>query len=362
MKVARLYSATDIRVEETDRPVPGPGQALVRTKACGICTGDIMGWYLERRAPLVFGHEPAGDIVALGEGAADIVAVDPDGRERRRGYAIGDRVFVHHHAPCGACRACRQGRHVHCATWRRTNLVPGGMSEYFVVGAENLATDTIVIPDTMTYAAASLVEPTACCVKSLRRAETRAGDTVLVVGLGIMGMLHVLLAKAAGLRVIGADLVDFRLARAKQLGADGVIDVRTRSLADGIVAVNGGAKADAVICGPGSIEAMEASLEAAAPGSRVVLFTTSRPADVLPIKPYRIYFDEISIVPSYSCGPDDTRAAFDAIAGGVVREEDLVTHRFGLDRITEAFAAAARVEEALKTVVVFDDDAVDTAR
>src|SRR5215813_7023320 len=79
MKVARLYSATDIRVEEIDRPVPGPGQALVRTRACGICTGDIMGWYLERRAPLVFGHEPAGDIVALGEGAADVVATDPQG-------------------------------------------------------------------------------------------------------------------------------------------------------------------------------------------------------------------------------------------------------------------------------------------
>src|SRR5690349_7279161 len=112
MKVARLYSATDIRVEEIDRPVPGRGQVLVRTRACGICTGDIMGWYLERRAPLVFGHEPAGDIVALGEGAADVI-----GRENT-GYALGDRVLVHHHAPCGTCRNCLRGRHVHCATWR----------------------------------------------------------------------------------------------------------------------------------------------------------------------------------------------------------------------------------------------------
>jgi L-iditol 2-dehydrogenase len=348
MKVARLYSATDIRVEEIDRPTPGPGQALVRTRACGICTGDIMGWYLERRAPLVFGHEPAGDIVALGDGAADVIGRDA------KGYSVGDRVFIHHHAPCGTCRHCRRGNPVHCATWRRTNLVPGGMSEFFLVSAENLATDTLLLPDSMSYAAGSLIEPAACAVKSLRRADLRAGDTMLVVGLGIMGMLHVLLGKAAGLRVIGADLVDFRLAKALTLGADAVIDVRRQTLAEGMLAVNDGAKADAVICGPGSIEAMEASIEAAAPGGRVVLFTTSKPADVLPLKPYQIYFDEISIVPSYSCGPDDTRAAFDAITGGVIREDDLITHRFGLDRITEAFEAAARVNEALKTIVVFD--------
>jgi len=347
MKVARLYSATDIRVEEFERPVPGPGQALVQTRVCGICTGDIMGWYLERRAPLVFGHEPAGDIVALGDGAADVIGRD------KTGYALGDRVFVHHHAPCGHCRHCRRGNHVHCATWRRTNLSPGAMSEFFLVGAENLATDTLRLPDAMSYAAGSLVEPAACAVKSLRRADLRGGDTMLVVGLGIMGMLHVLLGKAAGLRVIGADLVDFRLGKALALGADAVIDVRKHTLAEGMLEVNGGEKADAVICGPGSIEAMEASIEATAAGGRVVLFTTSKPADVLPLHPYRIYFDEISIVPSYSCGPDDTKIAFDAIRTGIIREEDLITHRFGIDRITDAFQAAARVDEALKTIVEF---------
>ena len=339
MRVARLYSASDIRVEDMEKPAPGPGQALVRTRACGICTGDIMGWYLERRAPLVFGHEPAGDIVALGDGV--------------EGYQLGERVFVHHHAPCGACRHCRRGEFVHCATWRRTNLTPGAMAEFFVVPAENLATDTLRLPADMSYAAGSLVEPAACAVKSLRRAQLRPGDTMLVVGLGIMGMLHVVLGKAAGLRVIGADLVDFRLNKALQLGAEAVIDVRKQTLAEGIVAANDGAKADAVICGPGSIEAMESSIAAAGPGGRVVLFTTSKPDDVLPVRPYRIYFDEISLVPSYSCGPDDTRAAFEAIRSGVIREDQLITHRFDLEHITDAFAAAARVDEALKTIVEF---------
>lgn len=340
MKVARLYTATDIRIEDAPTPEPGPGQALVRTRACGICTGDIMSWYLARRAPLVFGHEPAGDIVAVGEGV--------------EGFGVGDRVFVHHHAPCGRCRQCRRGEHVHCATWRKTNLVPGGMSEYFLVSSENLRGDTHLLPDTMSYAAGSLIEPAACVVKSLRRAGLARGETLLVVGLGIMGQLHVVLGKAAGLRVVAADLVDFRLAKALSLGADAVIDVRSQTLADGIVAANGGDKADAVIVGPGSIEAMQAGIAATGSAGRVVLFTASQPADVLPIKPYELYFDEISIVPSYSCGPTDTRDALTAITEGIIREEDLITHRFGLERIMDAFQAAARVDESLKTIVEFD--------
>ena len=340
MRVARLYSATDIRIEDAPIPEPGAGQALVKTRVCGICTGDIMGWYLERKAPLVFGHEPAGDIVAVGDGV--------------EGFSVGDRVFVHHHAPCGSCRQCRRGAHVHCATWRRTNLLPGGMSEYFLVADQNLRVDTHLLPSGVSYAAGSLVEPAACVVKSLRRAGLHAGDTLLVVGLGIMGQLHVLLGKAAGLRVVGADLVDFRLAKALGLGADAVIDVRRGTLAEGIVAANHGDKADAVIVGPGSIEAMEAGIAACGPGGTAVLFTASQPADVLPLRPYGLYFDEISIVPSYSCGPEDTREALSAIVRGIVTEEDLITHRFGLEHITDAFQAAARVDEALKTIVEFD--------
>jgi len=339
VRVARFYSASDIRVEDAPVPEPGCGQALVRTRACGICTGDIMGWYLERKAPLVLGHEPAGDIVALGEGV--------------EGFKVDDRVFVHHHAPCGDCRQCRRGEHVHCKTWRQTGLVPGGMSDYFLVPAENLRGDTLLLPPGVSYAAASLVEPAACVVKSLRRSRVAAGETLLVIGLGVMGQLHVLLAKAAGLRVVAADMVDFRLARALELGADAVIDVRSRTLAEGIVAANDGEKADGVIVGPGSIETMQAGIAACGRAGTVVLFTASQPADVLPLRPYDLYFDEIMIAPSYSCGPEDTRQALSAIVKGIIREEDLITHRFGLERVVEAFQAAARVDEALKTIVEF---------
>ncbi|MFT4571929.1 MAG: L-iditol 2-dehydrogenase [Hyphomicrobiaceae bacterium] len=340
MKVATLYKADDIRVENVPIPEIGPGEALVRTRVCGICTGDIMGWYMEKKAPLVFGHEPAGEIVAVGEGV--------------EGFGKGDRVFVHHHAPCGECRRCRRGLYVHCPTWRATNLVPGGMSEYFKVGRDNLASDTLRLPESLGFVEGSLIEPAACVVKSLRRGAVTAEDVVLVVGLGIMGQLHVALAKLAGARVIAADLVPFRLEKARSLGADELIDVRRTSLADGVKAVNNSELADLVIVGPGSLEAMRSGIEAAGPGGRVVLFTTSHPSDRLEISPFDLYFNEISIIPSYSCGPDDTRAALGHLERGEIRAADLVTHRFGIDRVTDALAMAGRVDEALKTVVEFD--------
>ena len=150
MKAARLYSRDDIRIEEIDAPEPDEGEILVQTRACGICTGDIMGWYMERKAPLVFGHEPSGVVAAVGAGVEEL--------------NVGDRVFVHHHAPCGRCRHCRRGAYVHCKTWRSTGLRPGGMAEYFAVPAANVAADTLRLPDSVSFEAGSLIEPTACVV------------------------------------------------------------------------------------------------------------------------------------------------------------------------------------------------------
>jgi len=321
-------------------PVPGPGEALVRTRACGICTGDLMGWYMQRKAPIVFGHEPSGEIVEVGTGV-----------ER---FKPGDRVFVHHHAPCGSCRRCRRGLHVHCKTWRETALRPGGMAEYFAVPAANLDGDTLELPAAVGYEAGSLVEPTACVVKSLARGAVTAADVVVVVGVGIMGQLHVALAAARGARVIAADMVDFRLRRAREVGAADTIDVRRTPLADGVAELTDGAMADVVIVGPGSIAAMEAGIEAAGAGGRVVLFTTSQPDERLAVSPFKLYFDEISLVPSYSCGPDDTREALRLIEQGRVPIDQLVTHRFNLDEVDRALKVAADVDEALKTLVVFD--------
>src|SRR6202035_4068335 len=154
MQVARLYDFGDIRVEQSARPGVGPTDILVRVSACGICSGDIMPWYIRRKAPLVLGHEPVGVVEEVGTAV----------REFRR----GERVFVHHHAPCFDCAACRRGEYVQCATWRATNLMPGGMAEYLLVRAPNQR-DTIKLPAEIADLDGVLVEPTAWVVKAIRR-------------------------------------------------------------------------------------------------------------------------------------------------------------------------------------------------
>jgi len=341
MRVARLDENLAVGIVEMDVPVIGPGEILVRTRACGICTGDIMGWYMQRKAPLVFGHEPAGEIAAVGSGVDDL--------------RPGDRVFVHHHAPCFACRLCERGEYVQCAAWRSGKLVPGGMAEYFAVPAGQVRGDTLRLPEGVSFADAALVEPLACTVKSVRRAGIRGGERVIVIGLGIMGQLHVVLARHAGAKqVIGLDRVPFRLERARQLGAHDVVHVDERDPSTAVADLTGGDMADIVIVGPGSIEAMELGLGLAGRGATVVLFTASRPDDRLPIAPYDLYFREIRLVPSYSCGPNDTREALDLITRGVVRRSQVVTHEFPFDRVVEAYQTAATTL-ALKTIVTFPE-------
>jgi L-iditol 2-dehydrogenase len=338
MQVARLYDFGDIRVEQSARPEVGPDDILVRASACGICSGDIMPWYIRRKAPLVLGHEPVGVVEEAGAAV--------------RGFRPGERVFVHHHAPCFSCAACRRGEYVQCATWRATKITPGGMAEYFLVSAENQR-DTLRLPDDVADIDGVLVEPAACVVKSIRRSGLKPGETILVIGLGIMGMMHVKLARyrGAGL-VIGADLFQTRASRAKELGADVGLVVSGDDLAEQILQVTDGAMADVVIVGPGTARALTTGIAAAGKGATVVQFTATPPEEEMLVRPHDLYFNETRLIPSYSCGPDDTREALELVRRGVLNARELVTHRFPLARICEAYDQAQK-PDSLKVVVTF---------
>jgi L-iditol 2-dehydrogenase len=340
MKVARLYDYLDIRIEEEPTPRPGPREALVRTRACGICSGDVVPWYIRKKAPLVFGHEPAGEIVEVGAG---VTHIQP-----------GARVFVHHHAPCLACAACRRGEFVQCPTWRASKIVPGGMAEFFLVPETNLFGDTLILPETVSDEDGALVEPTACVVKSLTRAGRVADASILIIGLGVMGQLHVVLAKHLGARlVIGTDLVVGRCEHARRLGADIVIDASQEDVATRVAEATAGDGAEIVIAGPATIEALELGLACVARGGTVVQFMGTPPDARLPLSANDLYFREVRLVPSYSCGPVETRAALRYIADGVVAARHVVTHRFPLAAAGEAYRVTAQERSALKTLVVF---------
>jgi L-iditol 2-dehydrogenase len=339
MKVARLYDFLDVRIEDAPRPVIGPGEALVRARACGICSGDVVPWYIRKKAPLVFGHEPVGEVVEVGAGVET--------------FRPGDRVFVHHHAPCFQCRACARGEFVQCPTWKQSHLDPGGMAEFFRVPAINLA-DTLPLPAHVSDADGALTEPLACVVKSLDRAGQVAGASVLIIGLGIMGQLHVLLARHLGARrILVADLVASRVEKAMALGADTGLDVSSGDLVEQVLAQTDGEGAEIVIVGPATVPALEQGLACAARGGTVVQFMGTEPGETLKLSTFDFYFRELRLVPSYSCGPVETRRALELIGAGVVRANHVVTHRFPLAEAAEAYRVAALDKSAIKTLVTF---------
>jgi L-iditol 2-dehydrogenase len=299
-----------------------------------------MPWYIEKKAPLGPGHELSGDIAATGRGVT--------------GYREGDRVFVHHHAPCMECFFCRRMNFVQCETWKTSRIVPGGIAEYVLVPEINLKHDTLRIPDTMSYEDASLIEPLACVVKSLHRSGFRPGDAVLVMGLGVMGMMHILLARHLGAgKVIGADMTAFRLQKARDLGADAVIDVRSSPVRESTLSLTENRGADIVIVGPNSAKAMKEGLQAVAPGGTALFFTPAKPGEKLTLDPNALYFRDITIVNSYSCGPDHTRQALEIISGGAVSAEKLVTHRLPIEDTAMGFRLVAEARESLKVLIIF---------
>ena len=327
MRAAVYHGAGEVRLEERAAPEPGPGEVLVAMRACGICGSDLMEWYLESRVPLVLGHEPAGVVVATGE---PLAAPLP---------AAGDRVFVHHHVPCGDCQYCRRGYETLCDTFKATRIHPGGFSELILVPAPNAALDLLPIPEHVSDAAATAIEPLACCVRGLRRARVGAGTRLLVVGGGQMGLLTAAAAVAGGAEVTVAEPLAGRREIAEALGA--------RAVEPGAVAE--GAH-EAVMLATGAAPAWELALRAADKGAAIQLFAPSGPEQRREFLVDEVFFKELEIHASYSAGPRDTREALALIERGAVDAERLITHRFPLAD-TGAALAAARSREGVKVIV-----------
>jgi L-iditol 2-dehydrogenase len=234
-------------------------------------------------------------------------------------------------------------------------IIPGGISEYILIPRTNLENDTIRLSNQVGYEDAALIEPAACVIKALKRAHMKGGETVLVIGLGVMGQMHILLTKRYGAeKIIGADMVPYRLRKAKEFGADEVIDVSKDNLVDALKDLTNGEMADIVVVGPNSIEAMKQGIAAVGAGGSVLLFTPAKPGEHLAIDPNTLYFRDVNIITSYSCGPADTKEAHGVIREGVITAQKLVTHRFPIEKTAEAFRLTAEAKNSLKCVIVFD--------
>ena len=339
MFAVEYHSNDDIRVVELPIPAIGPCELLVQMRACGLCASDVMEWYMKPRAPLYPGHEPVGIVAAVGEGIEQ--------------FAVGQRVFLHHHVPCMVCHFCRRGSFSQCPTFRATRLYPGGLAEYIRVPALNVQLDVLSLPDELSFEAATLIEPLACCVRSINRAAIRPGDSVLVLGTGSNGLMLAQLAQQRGaVPVMIVDPIAYRRQRALDIGIDYALDPQTGTAIDQIHSMNDGRKPDVVIVTPSSISAMQQGIELVGPGGTVLLFAPPPPEALLPVTPNTLFFQEISLRTSYSAGPYETRHALDLLRNGRIRPESVITHRFPLKDAAQAFQLVAKPGDALKVVVV----------
>ncbi len=248
MRVAMYYSNRDIRLEEVPRPEIGFDEVLVRIEASGICGSDVMEWYRLHKAPLVLGHEIAGVVVEVGSGV--------------KKYQPGDRVAASHHVPCQTCPYCRSGHPTVCDTLRQTNFHPGGFAELVRLPAINVDRGLYPLPDEMSYEAATFIEPLACVLRAQRTARLSPGQTVLVLGSGISGVLHVQLARSLGAgRIFATDVSPFRLEAARKLGAEQAWEARKFSPA-ALRTANEGRLADLILVCTGAVPALQQSLTA----------------------------------------------------------------------------------------------------
>ncbi len=338
MRVAMYYGNNDVRVEEMPTPHIGPGELLMRVEACGLCGSDVMEWYRAHKVPLVLGHELAGEIAEVGEGVGH--------------YEKGQRVTVAHHVPCNTCHYCLSGHHTVCDTLRQTNFDPGGMAEYLRLPAINVDRGVFPLPDEVSFEEATFVEPLACVLRGQRLANLRPGQTVLVIGSGIAGLLHVQLARALGAgRVVATDIVEYRLEAAQRFRADAVIradeDVPAR-----LRQINGGWLADLVIACTGATSALDQALNSVERGGNVLFFAPTGPGITIPLSVNDLFWrNEITLTSSYAGSPADYAAALELIHARRVPVQDMITHRLSLAEAGLGFQLVAQARDSIKVII-----------
>ncbi len=337
MRVAVYYSNSDVRVEE--RPVPeiGSDELLVKVMASGICGSDVMEWYRAKKAPCILGHEIGGEVVKVGEGIGT--------------FSEGDRVFVSHHVPCNMCHYCLDDHHSVCDTLRSTNFDPGGFAEFVRVPEINVTNGTYKLPEGMGYDEAVFIEPLACVYRGQRRAGIKAGDTVLVLGAGLTGLLHIRLARALGAgKVIATDVLDARR-EAAEAGGEYMTCSAFDDVASFVELENDGRLADLVVVATGAQPALKQAWECVDRGGTILFFAPTEPDYELPMPFNRLWADEVSVVTTYAAAPPDIKAAMQLIRTGQVEVKDLVTHRLPLDRVQEGFDLVANPVDSLKVII-----------
>ncbi len=333
MKVSYWYNNQDIRIEEVPTPTPNPREMLIKVISCGICGSDVVEWYRLPRAPLVQGHEIGAEVVEVGDSVEK--------------YKLGDRVFVAPKIPCMKCFYCRNGHYPQCSEIKER--LPGGFAEYILVPEIFVESGTYLLPETITYDQSTFIEPLACVVRGQRLAGIKADDSVLVIGCGMAGLLHIKLAKTKGCKITAVDINRMKLDVASRIGADAVIDGR-EDVAARIIEGNG-KKADVVLVCAAPEKALEQAWKCVDKGGVIVLFAVPGPDKNVIVPVNDFWMKEITILTSYYCGPSDIIDAMKLIGSGSIVVDDLITHRIPLVDIISGFRLVLDSQESIKVII-----------
>jgi L-iditol 2-dehydrogenase len=337
MLVAVYYNNNDVRVEEVPKPTISSDEFLLKVMASAICGTDIVEWYRLPKAPRVLGHEATGIIEEAGENVTK--------------YKVGDRVFVSHHVPCNKCCYCQKESHTACETLHTTNYYPGGFSQYIRVPKINVETGVYKLPDTMSYEEGTFIEPLACAVRGQRLADINKCDTILVIGSGMAGILHIQLSKMKGVKkVFAADINPDRLRLAEKFGADHVIDAKG-DLPQQLKELNNGMGVDKVIVCTGATQAALTALDCVDRGGTILFFAVPDPTVKIPLPITDFWRNETTIRTSYGAAPRDLEEALRILSRKQVNVKGMVTHRLDIREAAEGFRLVAKGGKSLKVIL-----------
>jgi len=341
MKAVVVKSNSNIEIKNIENQSVGPGDILVKMRACGICGSDVEKVFGKYGQPSMrLGHEPAGTIIEVGSEIPNFV--------------VGDRVFTHHHVACYSddCHECNHGNETMCKKYYESNLEPCGLADEYVVPEWNVKHGGVLkIPDSMSFEDAAMIEPLACCIRAWNKFTQKNKDRITVLGSGPTGIMHALLAKIYGFeKIFCLDFNEFRLDFAKKFDTITINSGNTNAL-EQIKSETANQGVDVVIVATSSLNALKDAINFVRKGGIIVMFGVPSKGAKVDLDMSEVYSKGITIVNSYAASDFDTKEALEKISSKQIDVSQLITHKYNLQECQQAFAHAKSGDNAMKIII-----------
>jgi len=341
MKAAVVKSNSNIEIKNIENQSVGPGDILVKMRACGICGSDVEKVFGKYGQPSMrLGHEPAGIITQVGQEVSNFV--------------VGDRVFTHHHVACylDDCHECSHSNETMCKKYYESNLEPCGLADEYIVPEWNVKHGGVIkIPDSMSFEEAAMIEPLACCIRAWNKFTYKNNDSVAILGIGPTGIMHALLAKLYGFeKIFCLDLNEFRLDFAKKFETTTINSGNTNAL-EQIKSETANQGVDVVIVATSSLNALKDAVSFVRKGGTIVMFGVPSKGANIELDMSEIYSKGLTIVNSYAASDFDTKEAVEKISNKQINVSQLITHKYNLQECQEAFVHAKSGDNAMKIII-----------